>query len=340
MQSGPDNLNDCVAAEMQAHNITGVSLAIVRERQIVAVRAYGHLAAGERLVDPETLFQAASISKVTSALAALMLAEKGILPLDEDVNALLSTWKVPENEFTKEKKVTVRRILSHTAGLGLHGFPGYARGRPLPALADILDGKGSANTDPVLVESVPGSVRKYSGGGYTVLQQLMIDVTGKQFPALMRELVLEPLEMDRSTFEQPLPAAWHDSAACGHMRQLGRFRGNWNVYPEMAAAGLWTTPSDLARLVIALQRGKAGYTGVVPPNIAEAMTTPVVKGQALGLAVGGSKDQIFGHDGRTVGFDSRLQAVGDKGVLIMLNANDDSGVIKRICRAAWDATVN
>ena len=235
--------------------------------------------------------------------------------------------------------MTVRRILSHRGGVSVHGFPGYARGRPVPALTEILDGKGYANTSPIRVESEPGSSRKYSGGGYTVLQQLMIDVTGKPFPTLMREMILDPLKMERSTFEQPLPAAWHGSAACGHMRELGRFRGDWNVYPEMAAAGLWSTPSDLARLVIALQHAIAGHAGVISPAIAAAMTTPVVPGQGLGLLIFGVKNRVYGHEGRTMGFDSWLHGSPDKGVVMMINANDDSRALKRILKAAWDASL-
>jgi CubicO group peptidase (beta-lactamase class C family) len=335
MQSSRDNLDDCVVAEMEEHGIPGVSLAIVRERRVFAARAYGCVAAGEREVDVETLFQAASISKVAAALAALMLAERGVLALDEDVNRRLLGWTVPENEFTRVEKVTVRRILSHTAGLTIHGFyPGYSRGRAVPSLTDILDGAGCADNGPIRVESVPGSVRKYSGGGYTVLQKLMTDVTGKPFPDLMRELVLKPLGMSRSTFEQPLPAAWESCAACGHMRKLGRFRGNWNIYPEMAAAGLWTTPPDLARLVIALQQAKAGG-GVISPAIGEAMTTPFVEGQALGPMLTGAKNQVFFHTGRTVGFDSGLYASANLGVVMMINVNDDSKALGRILRAAW-----
>jgi CubicO group peptidase (beta-lactamase class C family) len=337
MHKERDPLDDCVAAEMQAHGIPAVSLAIVRDGQIAAARAYGHLAAGEQEIDPETLFQAASISKVLAALGALLLVERGMLSLDADVNDRLIGWKLPGNEFTHAEKVTVRRILSHTAGLTVHGFPGYARGRPLPELTEILDGAGCANTAPVRVETVPGSVRKYSGGGYTILQKLMIDVTGQPFPSLMKELVLDPLKMDRSTFEQPLPARWESAAACGHLPQSGRFRGNWNVMPEMAGAGLWTTPSDLARLVIAIQAANAGATdGAISPQVARWMTTPVVKGQGMGPMILGSKNHLFGHEGRTWGFDSWLHASPVRGVVIMINANDNTKALRRICKTAWN----
>jgi len=337
MDQGRDALDAFVEGEMGAHSIPGVSLAMIREGRVAAARGYGHVAAGERAVDSKTLFQAASISKTFVALGALILVEQGRLALDEDVNSRLKDWKVPENEFTRMEKVTVRRILSHTAGLTVHGFPGYARGRALPELTDILDGVGCANTAPIRVAAIPGSEWKYSGGGYTVLQKLMIDVTGESFPDLMRELVLEPLNMENSTFEQPLPAAREGCAACGHVRQIGRFRGNWNVYPEMAAAGLWSTPSDLVRFVIAMQEAKAGRTGgVLSPAIAGWMTTPVMKAKGLGLALGGVKNQFFGHDGRNYGFDSRLLGSDTNGVAVMINANDDSGVVKRIGKAAWN----
>jgi hypothetical protein len=218
----------------------------------------------------------------------------------------------------------------------VHGFPGYSRDQPLPTLTDILDGTGTANSGPILVASIPGSQWRYSGGGYIVLQKLMIDVTGQPFPTLMSEMVLKTLQMEHSTFEQPLPPSSELLAAAGH--QNGKtVPGQWNVYPEMAAAGLWTTPSDLAHLVIAVQQAKGGQkNGVISPIIAQWMTTPVLNGDGLGLFMTGPHDEIFGHSGRNAGFDSLVRASTLDGVVMMINANDDTGVLNRICEAAWN----
>ena len=337
MASGSDALDDCVAVEMQARGIPGLSLAIVRDGQLVSVRAYGKAEAGESTaVTPETLFAAASVSKPVAAAGALLLVQQGKLALDEDVNVRLTGWKVPENEFTQNEKATVRRILSHTAGFTVHGFPGYPAGQPVPDLTAILDRVGKVNTSRVRVTSIPGSEWRYSGGGYTVLQKLMTDVTGQPFPSLMRQLLFDPLKMERSTFEQPLPAAWRASAACGYLKQGGNVPGRCNVFPEMAAAGLWTTPSDLALFIIALQQGLAGREeGVISPRIARWMTTPVLKGCGLGLGVSGMANEFFGHNGRLSGFDSMVRCSANGGVAIMINTNDDTGVLVRICNDAW-----
>src|SRR5262249_32860633 len=153
-------------------------------------------------VMPSTLFQAGSISKSVAALGALHLVEQGQLMLDEDINTRLTTWKVPENDFNKEKKVTLRGILSHNAGLTVHGFPGYAVGTPVPTLVQVLNGEKPANTPAIRVDCIPGSLWRYSGGGYTVMQQLLLDITGKPFPHYMQESVLSPLGMTDSTYEQ------------------------------------------------------------------------------------------------------------------------------------------
>ena len=332
-----DILDDCVAREMQAHAIPGVSLAIIQDGQMISARAYGNVeVGGGNRITPQTLFQAGSVSKVLTALGALLLVQQGKLSLDEDVNLRLKDWKVPENEFTREEKVIVRRILCHTAGFTVHGFPGYFRALGLPSLTDILDGTGAANTSPIRVASIPGSQWRYSGGGYTVLQKLMIDVTGQTFPALMNEKVLTPLQMKHSTFEQPLPSGSEALASAGHI--AGKtIPGRWNVYPEMAAAGLWTTPSDLALLLIALQQAKTGRNdGVISPTVAGWMTTPVLNGDGLGLFMSGPHNEIFGHDGRNAGFDSLMRASATEGVVIMINANDNTGVCNRICQAAWN----
>src|ERR1043166_84851 len=188
------------------------------------------------------MFQAASISKHVAAMVALHLVDEGKLSLDEDVNRKLRSWKVPENEFTKTEKVTLRRLLNHSAGLTVHGFPGYEAGEAVPTLVEALDGKKPANTAPIRVDVVPGTIWRYSGGGYEVMQQLAIDVTGKPFQQLAQEIVLGPLGMTRSTFEQPLPKRLEGNAASGHGADGATIAGRWHTYPEMTAAGLWTTP--------------------------------------------------------------------------------------------------
>ena len=193
---------------MKLYNVPGLSIAVIDNYKIVWAKGYGVRETGSSTpVTPKTLFQAGSISKPVAATGALYLVEHGILSLDENVNERLKSWKVPDNEFTKNEKVTLRRLMSHTAGLTVHGFPGYDANDQLPALVQIFNGEKPANTAPIRVDIVPGTQERYSGGGVAIEQQLMMDVTGKAFPALMRELVLDKIGMAESTYEQPLPAA-------------------------------------------------------------------------------------------------------------------------------------
>jgi CubicO group peptidase (beta-lactamase class C family) len=206
-----------LAARMAHYNVPAVSVAVIRQGRIDWARAYGLREAGlVEAVTPATLFQAASISKPVAALVAVALAEAGQLDLDADVNTLLRSWQVPANEFTHAAPVTLRRILSHTAGLTVQGLPGYAAGDALPTPGQILDGVPPANSEPIVADVVPGTLGRYSGGGYVLLQQLLEDVLGRSFPAICRDTVLAPLDMCDSTYEQPLPSTWHGVAAVGH----------------------------------------------------------------------------------------------------------------------------
>jgi CubicO group peptidase (beta-lactamase class C family) len=252
----------------------------------------------------------------------------------------LQTWKVPENEFTKDEKVTLRRILSHSAGLTVHGFPGYAVGRPVPTLVQVLDGEKPANTAAIRVDFVPGSKWRYAGGGYTVMQQLVIDVTGEPFPEFMQQSVLKPLGMTHSTYEQPLPHELAIATATGHHTNGTEVPGCWHVYPEMAAAGLWTTPSDLARFAIGIQQSLAGKTNpVISASMTRQMLTVQKAGDGLGVFLTGSgKTLQFSHSGRNEGFDMLMKAGAEtgKGAVIMINANDNSGAMTKVMNAIAD----
>ena len=242
---------------MRRLNIPSVSLAVIEEGRIAFAKAYGGDAT------PETLYQAASLSKFVAAIGAMRLVEQGMLDLDQDVNAKLTSWRVPANEFDAEHKVTLRGLLSMTGGIGVPGFIGYDPGAPLPTLTQILDGAPPANSPKVTVIAVPGSGFRYSGGGYEIAEALMQDATGKAFPNLMQELVLEPAGMTRSTFAQPLPAVLQADAASGHFGDGRELPGRWRVCPEHAAAGLWSTPTDIAKLLVRLAESWHGFSSIL-----------------------------------------------------------------------------
>ena len=330
-----DELDTFVRAQMVQRRIPGLSLAIIEDFRIVEARSYGVIEAGRQdPVTPTTLFQAGSISKSVAALGALRLVEQRKLFLDGDVNQVLTTWKLPPSAFTSAKPVTLRRLLSHTAGLTVHGFPGYASDAPMPTLVQVLDGSPPANTAPIRVQVEPGTRWQYSGGGYTVMQQMMIDVTLEPFPDFMWRTVLAPIGMTSSTFEQPLPTALAALTASGHGADQAPVQGRWHVYPEMAAAGLWTTPTDLARFAIEVQRSFAGRSSkVISPAMTRRMLTVERDGDGLGVFVQGTgRSLLFNHGGRDEGFDASLNALAEtgQGVVVMINANDNSRMMNRI----------
>lgn len=334
-----DQVDEVVSAQMKERKITGLSLAIIDDGKIVKQQGYGFTdKGGRRPVTAFTLFQAGSVSKPVAALGALHLVDRGLLSLDEDVNTKLRTWIVPQNKYTDSRKVTLRLILSHTAGMTVHGFPGYALGEPIPTLTQMLNGEKPANNSAIRVNEIPGSKWRYSGGGYLVLQQMLLDVTGKPFARFMDEAVLKSLGMASSTYSQPLPDDMAEKAAKGYGAIFGwSVNGESHVYPEMAAAGLWTTAGDLARFAIGIQNAVAGQSNpVISQSLTRQMLTSQKNNVALGLFLTGSGRTLrFGHDGATAGFDAAMSAYAymGKGAVVMINKNDSGDAVNRILGA-------
>src|SRR5579864_4228444 len=312
---------------MKAFNVPGLSIAVIQNYKIVDAKGYGVIAPGSSTpVTTKTLFQAGSISKPVAATGALSLVEQGKLSLDENVNNKLTTWKVPDNEFTQTEKVTLRRLMSHTAGLTVHGFPGYDVDTPVPSIVQVLNGEKPANTDPIRVDIIPGTKSRYSGGGVTIEQLMMVDVTGKQFPTLMRELVLDKIGMTDSSYEQPLPPARSAMTAGGARGDGTPVHGKWHVYPEMAAAGLWTTPTDLAKFAIEIALSKQGKSNkVLTQKTVEEMLTPQSKDFGIGFGLSKDRPGEFGHNGADEGFQALWVMNSDTGQGAALMANSDNG---------------
>lgn len=313
---------------MARSKLPGFSVALIEQGEIAWVEGYGVLqAGGDKAVTRETRFQAASISKPVAAMAALHLVEAGVLDLDADVNAALRSWQVPENEHTREHKVTLRGLLSHTAGLTVSGFRGYAASEDVPTLQQVLDGEPPANSEPVRVMQEPGTAYSYSGGGYTVVQQLLEDVTGKPFAALMQELVLDKLGMAHSTFEQPLPVAYAARAATAHRASGDPIPGRWHTYPEQAAAGLWTTPSDLARFALEVLRSYAGESNaVLSVEMTRQMLTPTLGWYGLGFGIIEKESwRRFEHGGWNEGYHCLMSGYIGTGQGVVWMTNGENG---------------
>lgn len=253
------------------------------------------------------------------------------------MNEYLKSWKVPANG-SWQPQITLRQLLTHSAGLTVHGFPGYLRTAKLPTVVEILNGESPANTDPVRANLLPGSHTRYSGGGTTVGQLLICDVLQKPFPQSMREIVFEPLEMDQSTYEQPLPRSLHKEAATAHPSNYRRVDGKWHVYPEMAAAGLWTTPSDLARAGLELQLALKGESNrLLSPSQANRMIRAGRnESVALGFFLSGEgKNSRFAHGGWDEGFVAQMTMYRDRGLgaVVMVNSNEGNALLQEIERA-------
>lgn len=326
-----------LAERMGRYKVPGLSIAVIDRAKIDWARGYGLRSAAEDIpIAPDTRFQAASISKPVSAMAALHLVQTGDLELDADVNRVLRSWHVPENEHTREQKVTLRRLLSHTAGLTVSGFRGYAADEKVPSVGQVLDGVPPANSDPVRVDLVPGSEFRYSGGGYVVMQQLLEDVTGRSFAELVQATVLDPLGMQHSTFEQPLPLHLAEQAAIAHGHEGQPLDGRWHTYPERAAAGLWTTPSDLARFAIEVIESNRGQSNkILSQDLIGEMLTPPIEGYGLGLAVRKLDDGIqFRHAGGNEGYRcSTIAYTGSgQGAVVMTNSDNGDYLVAELLR--------
>jgi CubicO group peptidase (beta-lactamase class C family) len=283
-----------------------------------------------RPVEVDTLFQAASISKPTFAMAALKYVQDGRFSLDEDVNKLLKSWHVPESEFTREQPVTPRSLFSHTSGSDDgFGFPGYAPSAPLPTIVQILNGEKPSNVGPVKFVRAPYQGYKYSGGGIEIMQLALTELLGTPFAEMMHSTLLGPLAMSHSTYQQPLPEITAARAAHAHGENGEALDAPWHVYPEQAAAGLWTTPSDLAQVAIELQRALQGPSGkILKEATAREMIAPTGAGPfAIGFQIE-QKGQgwYFSHSGGNWGFRCHLIAHFRKGYGVVIMTNSDSGV--------------
>lgn len=331
-----------IEMRMQHYGVHGVSIAVIDDFRIAWTKSYGVMdTTSKRPVTDSTLFQAASISKPVFTMAALKLVEQGAIKLDEDVNAQLTSWKMPENEFTAKAKVTLKRLLGHVAGTTVHGFQGYRHGDKLPTLVNILNGEPPSNSPPVVVDQTPGTGWRYSGGGYCVASQLILDLKGGTIPQHMHELVLRPLGMSRSTYEQPLPESIAHNAASGYVPDGSMTVGKWHIYPEISPDGLWTTATDLAHFVIDLQRTIAADSGkVLRRSTALQMVEPYMDpSTAVGLMLdnkGG--ERYFEHGGWNEGFCGQIygHVKNGKGAVVLINANQPDfmfEVIRSIARA-------
>ena len=315
---------------MQRFRVPGVSIAVIWDNKIHWAKAYGVAdAESGQPVDTGTVFQAASISKPVFAMSVVKLAQDGRVSLDADVNTYLKSWRVPASELTRHQPVTLRSLLSHTSGAADgFGFPGYDPSAPRPTLPQILNGEQPSNVGPVKFARVPYAGFQYSGGGLTLAQLAVQDFTGRPFADFMRETVLAPAGMGNSSYEQPISQILVARAAKAHNGGGRRMGAPWHIYPEQAAAGLWTTPSDLARFAMELQKGIRGPNGAVLSHAsASEMIAPTgAGGYGIGVAIEmRGQGWYFSHGGSNWGFQCHVMAHVRKGYGVAIMTNGDAG---------------
>jgi CubicO group peptidase (beta-lactamase class C family) len=347
---GPNDLGKLTISELMARfKVPGVSVAVIRDHQIHWAKGYGiaDVVTGAP-VNTETMFQAASMSKPVAAMGVLRAVQDGLFTLDTDVNKILTSWKLDGGEFAKDGPVTPRMLTSHTSGLGDgFGFPGYEPSDSVPTVVQILQGNKRSNVGVLFMERPPMTLMEYSGGGVMLMQQALSDARKKPFADILRDDVLRPIGMTRSTYEQPLPPSFDRNAARAHSGEGKSMGAKWHVYPEQAAAGLWTTPSDLARFLIEVERAAAGQSNrVLSRALANEMLSPVGVGDyAVGFAIAKiGQGWYFSHGGSNWGFRATMIAhkVKGYGLVIMTNADQGGAVASELSRRIqvayqWDS---
>lgn len=300
-----------------------MSIALIDRGELAWARAYGEAGDSTR-----TLYQAASLSKLVTAVAAMRLVQQSRLDLDQNANEALSSWHIPDSELARGHPVTLRGLLSMTGGIGVPGYVGYEPGATLPSLLQILDGVPPANSPPVRGEYAPGSRYAYSGGGYEIVQAIIQDVTQEPFEEALQDLVFRPADMADSLFAQPLPDTLVSRAATGHYADGSELPGSWCVVPELAAGGLWSTPTDLAKLLIEVARAYRGEANpLLDRETARAMFVPQNGGPyGLGGAVSGSgRSLVLMKRGQNVGYQSYMMIFPETGQGIVVMTGSDHG---------------
>jgi CubicO group peptidase (beta-lactamase class C family) len=334
---GTKQIFHSLAEQMAFYKVHGVSIAVINNGKIEWAKAYGVREAGTNsLVDVNTLFQAASISKAVSALGVLHLVQEGALDLDTNINDFLASWKVPDNEFTVNQSVTVRYLLCHGAGLSGHMLGDYSGGEGVPTSLQLLDGIPPAKMDPVRVVCEPRTEFRYSGGGYLILLQAITDVIGRPFPDIMQETVLSPIGMERSGYFQPLDHDSADNVAAGHDGMGSVFDGYWLTMANLAGGGLWSTPSELCLFAIEIQKALRGESSIISQEITEEMLRAHIGSYGLGFALQGEGENLaFSHGGDSRGYHNFLFAFARRGqgVAVMTNAENGSSLYQEILRS-------
>lgn len=316
-----ERVAETVETSMEVHGVPGVSVAIIDNFEVVWVAQFGFAEPG-RPVGPDTLFQAASLTKPVSAVVAAAAAEDGLVDLEDDALGMLTRWRHPTPWW--EGPVTLRMLLAHRAGVNVPGFPGYRMDENVPKVSRLMDGILDKN-EPIRVVTQPGAEREYSGGGFLIAQLAIEDHTGMAFEDLAERLVFRPLGLEVSTYRS-LTSANRKQLAVGYRRDGSEVAGGgWHQYPEMAAASMWSTPTEYAAIVIDVMRSYELESGVVlDRDTAHLLLDPDF---AIGFGVSREEGGIaIGHEGANEGYRSEFVALPRLGDGVIILTNSDAGL--------------
>lgn len=320
---------------MEYYKVPAVSIAFLKDNKISWTHTVGVIdQINNRPIDANTVFQAASISKPVFASVLMKYRQDNNLNLEVDVNRLLKSWQVPAHQWSHKSDVTLRRLLSHSAGTTIHGFAGYAEGTDVPSIISLLKGVTPANSAPVIVDIEPGTQFRYSGGGTILAQLVLQDQSKTLLPELAKATLFDPLLMGHSVYSQPLEGSLKNNAAVAHNTNGVPIAGGAHTYAALAAAGLWTTPSDLLRLVSKIQLAGLGKDeSFFTKKTVEEILSPQIEPMGIGFFLGGKeKVTSFSHGGSNEGYKAQLFAhtqTGD-GIAIMTNSDNGSALISEI----------
>ncbi|PTB87280.1 hypothetical protein C9928_00730 [Pseudidiomarina aestuarii] len=315
-----------IAEVMLKDNIAGVSMAFIDHGEIKWQRTYGYADLNTlQPVTPTTVFAGASLSKPLAAVTAMTWVEKGKISLDGDINEYLKSWQLPDSEFTETQKVTLRHLIGHQAGVNNHVPRPYGVDETLPTVTQMLAGEAPYEGPPASLFTTPGERYQYSNPGYTIIQQLIEDVSGVRFEAAVQDAIFKPLGLSSSSFEQPIPEALMARRASGYTEQLSAYP--YQLYPFKGAGGVWTTPTDLAHFVMTLiEDYHTGQDTLISQELAADMfaRTPVRLGFKKHY-VDGSDDIVFDHWGSIPGFTSYLVGSVEHQQALVIMTNSDNG---------------
>ena len=341
-----DSLKNVLDSIAKSENVVGMSVAIIEKGEISWFHQYGLKKEGvNEKIDSSTIFRCASISKPITALGVLKLHEEGKIHLDSNVNIYLKDWKLKMNRYTKDSIITIRRLLSHTGGINFHGGGEFDQTKDVPNIIEVLNGK--AYSPKIKAKRIPGTQFKYSGGGYTILEKIIEDVSGQSFSEFMEVNILKPLEMNRSTFKHLYAKDSIKNVACGHWDDKTTLDDGWKLNSTIAAGGLWSTSGDLCKYIIEIQEILNGKSdGILKIETVREMLVPLIKSGdsndwALGPYVRQESDGTwyFGHTGHNDGYHSILDAsftISQGGFVFLVNTEVPLSFYSRIYTPVFD----